>query len=232
MIKLSPRLAACAEFVSPDGTLLDVGTDHALLPCCLCEAGRIRYAYASDISDGPLAFARETVRKAGLAESVCILKSDGLKDIPCDILNTVTDVSATGMGGELIAKILTLHTLLRDDVNLILAPNTRAPVLRRFLHDSSFDIISETVARDGGFLYPVINARRAADTSPRSPLTDFEAEIGKLDKFHPESREYLENERLRLRTAAKGRMSCHSERERSETAAILALALNLEEYLS
>ncbi|MBR4306202.1 MAG: tRNA (adenine(22)-N(1))-methyltransferase TrmK, partial [Ruminiclostridium sp.] len=59
-VKLSPRLLAAAEFVRCDKSVCDVGTDHALLPCYLYQQGA-RSITASDINDGPLDAARETI---------------------------------------------------------------------------------------------------------------------------------------------------------------------------
>ena len=61
-VKLSPRLLAVAELVDTNGSVCDVGTDHALLPCYLYCRG-VKDISASDIIDGPLVAARETIEK-------------------------------------------------------------------------------------------------------------------------------------------------------------------------
>lgn len=57
-MQLSKRLRAVADFVTPQGRLADVGTDHAYVPICLMEEKKISGAIAMDIVDGPLQRAR------------------------------------------------------------------------------------------------------------------------------------------------------------------------------
>ena len=60
-MQLSKRLRAVADFVTPQGRLADVGTDHAYVPICLMEEKKISGAIAMDIVDGPLQRARENI---------------------------------------------------------------------------------------------------------------------------------------------------------------------------
>ena len=202
LIKLPPRLAACAGLVSRGGVLLDIGTDHALLPCFLAEANRVRLAYACDVAPGPLSAAKADIARFGLSGRVIPLLSDGFKDIPADILPAVTDVVIAGMGGELIAEILS-PAPRSEAVNFILQPNSRASHLRRFLHDRGFQVASERAVIDGRFAYTIINAKFSGEPVPRA-LSDLEAEIGHLDPADPPSREYLLREASRLKAAADG----------------------------
>ncbi len=70
-ITLSPRLAAVAKSVPAGARLIDVGTDHAMLPVYLAQTGRIAHAFASDIRPGPLTAARALVAKTGTGETGC-----------------------------------------------------------------------------------------------------------------------------------------------------------------
>lgn len=53
-VKLSPRLKALAENISPGSVVADIGTDHALLPIYLVENDICKEVYACDIGDGPI----------------------------------------------------------------------------------------------------------------------------------------------------------------------------------
>ena len=53
-MQLSKRLSAVAEFVTPGGCLVDVGTDHGYVPIALLEQQKISSAIAMDVNRGPL----------------------------------------------------------------------------------------------------------------------------------------------------------------------------------
>lgn len=190
----------CADCVSRGGILLDIGSDHAYLPCYLAGSGLISHAYAADIADGPVHAAKKTVRENGLEDLVDVIRSDGLKDIPDGVLSSVTDISIAGMGGELIAKILSLQDRLPENVRLILQPNTRAHILRGFLSGSGFEIVSEQAVSEGKFIYTVISARRGKDIR-HDPAYLY---AGKLDPKDVTAREYINRVIKRLENAAEG----------------------------
>ena len=149
MVKLDARLSAIAELVRTDKRICDVGTDHALLPCFLYERGA-RDIIASDINEKPLAAAKATVEQYGCGDIRLVL-SDGLKNIP-----PRDDVIIAGMGGELIARIMSECSFVTPDVRFILQPMTRAEVLRRWLYGAGYEIILENGAFAGGKAYTVM----------------------------------------------------------------------------
>ena len=65
--KPDPRLSAVGELVR-GRFLIDVGTDHAILPIYLCLAGKIDSAIASDIRKGPLKMRKRIFPVTGCPE--------------------------------------------------------------------------------------------------------------------------------------------------------------------
>ena len=57
---LSKRLLCCSEMVQ-GSVACDIGTDHAWLPIYLVQSGKCERAYACDIAEGPLSFARKNL---------------------------------------------------------------------------------------------------------------------------------------------------------------------------
>ena len=154
MIVLSPRLKAAAELCRRGVTICDVGTDHAYLACWLAQNGA-KHVIASDVRDGPLEAARHTVEMQGV-RNVTLVKSDGL-----DKIDFADDVVIAGMGGELIARIISGCRFLSADTRFILQPMTKPEVLRSELYRSGFEIVEERTAREGSRLYTVMLVRFA-----------------------------------------------------------------------
>lgn len=169
-IKLDPRLLTIADMVRKDGKICDVGTDHALLPCYLCEKGA-KNVIAADINDGPLKSAAATVALYGMENYVRVMKSDGLRSIPpCD------DVIVAGMGGELIGRIVSECTFITDNTRFILQPMTKAYILRRELYRNGFEIIEEKTAQSAGKIYTVILVKYSGN---KAEISDKFAFFGK-----------------------------------------------------
>lgn len=189
MIKLDERLGTIASLVRLDKRICDVGTDHALLPCFLWEQGA-RAVIASDVNDGPLLAAAETVKTYGCT-GIELIKSDGLRGVPpCD------DIIVAGMGGELISRIVTECSFITSDTRFILQPMTKAEELRRNLYKNGFSIILEKGAVSNGKVYTVIYARY---TGEKTEIDDNFAFFGKN-----EDERYIKSVNSRLSKLAKG----------------------------
>ena len=157
---LDTRLLRASGFIRESAYLADIGTDHAYLPIYLSLIGRIDRALASDINDGPVLRAKQSVAKYGVADKIDVIKSaglDGAVDYP------VTDVVIAGMGGELIASILSDAPWIKNEkYNLVLQPMTHPEILRKYLLFEGFSIIGEDVVSDmkdrNAKVYQIINA--------------------------------------------------------------------------
>lgn len=154
-LRLDERLASVAELV-PEGTvLLDVGTDHGYLPTRLILDGKIKRAGASDVNPDPLSKAVRTAEKYGVSDRISFYLSDGLLDIPDP--ESYTAVSICGMGGELIARIISESGYIRrSGIPLVLQPVSSAEELSRYLADAGFRVDDERIAYAAGKLYRVI----------------------------------------------------------------------------
>lgn len=148
---LSPRLRMVADLVPQGVRLADVGTDHAYLPAALLQEGKIPFAIAADLRQGPLASAKATVRRAGLEGKVAFRLCDGLRGIQPQ---EVEAVAIAGMGGETIAAILAAAPWTKErNIPLILQPMSSMYDLRVWLEENGYQIKTEELCREGDTLY-------------------------------------------------------------------------------
>ena len=170
---INARLLSAAELVRQGAVFADIGTDHAYLPIFLLEQGKISHAVCADINEGPLNSARANAAEAGLTEKLEFVLTDGAAALSG---KGITDYAICGMGGELIAAIIERAPHLRDkSVNLILGPNSRQGILRKYLTSHGFEIKSESYSTDAGKHYVTL---LATYTGKCKELDDIEAEIG------------------------------------------------------
>lgn len=153
--KLSKRLAAVASFVEQDAILADIGSDHAYLPCHLAKAGRIRKAIAGEVVKGPFESAVKNVRKKGLTEEITVRLANGLEAIHDS--DGVDTISIAGMGGPLIASILSdgsgkLHNIKR----IITQPNIHAASIREWAVQNGWKIVDEQILKEDHKIYEII----------------------------------------------------------------------------
>lgn len=155
-MKLSKRLEAVADYVTEGSKICDVGTDHGFLPIELVKSGKIQYAIAMDINNGPLERAVRHVAECQLEDRIECRISDGL-----DRLNQEEADCAViaGMGGDLISEII---NRCPDKVNeLILSPHTHYETVRRTLRKNRFRIIAEKMIIEDNKFYLIIKAKKS-----------------------------------------------------------------------
>ncbi len=156
MIKLTPRLETLAALVDRSELTADIGTDHAYLPVYLIERGKAKRAIASDIAEGPLARAAETVRKHGMSGMISLRLGAGLE--PLTPVDTADTIIIAGMGGETIAEILERSPENVSAAKLIITqPMSSVPEFRDYIYQSGYSDIREYLAVEGGKIYNIIS---------------------------------------------------------------------------
>ncbi len=156
MPDLDARLTMTASLVRAGRRLVDIGTDHAYLPCELVKRGLTPCAIAADIADGPLKNAEKTVRTYGLSDRILCRKSDGLSALAPE---QCEEIVIAGMGGNLIVDILSAAAWIKSaHVHLILQPMTHSEDVRRFLCQNGFVIERETAVLQADKVYIALSA--------------------------------------------------------------------------
>ena len=152
-IPLSDRLLACCNFIKPGDRVADVGCDHGYLGIYLLTNGIAKSVIESDVAEGPLQSAMRNAVKYGTKNKMSVHLSDGVQNIPRDFDTLV----CAGMGADTIISILTAAPWLRDGrYRLILQCQSKRPELRQWLYDTGYRINRETLAKDGKFVYTIM----------------------------------------------------------------------------
>ncbi len=199
--KLDERLLSAVPYVKRGGFVADIGTDHAYLPIELCRRGICRHAIACDINAGPINSAKANIATAGMQDKIDTLLTDGLHGVekyhPDDII-------IFGMGGELIANILTPAEWTKNaSIGLILQPMSRAETLRKYLCDNGFSILDETLSHTDR-LYQTIYTRY---TGKREIYSDSDLLTGREEflKKSPYAHDFLTARIAVLENIVKGK---------------------------
>ena len=176
-LNISRRLIKCAEMVTPNSKIADIGTDHAYLPIYLALNNKISHAIASDLRIGPLENAISNIKNFNLENIIETRISDGLKNI---IENEVDEVIIAGMGGNVIINILE-ECKWQNKLNkkFILQPMKYESNLRKYLSEKGYKIEKESAVICMGKVYTVIKVIYNAIPYTLSPTEYY---IGLLEK--------------------------------------------------
>ncbi len=152
---ITPRLR-CIVDCTRAKTVADIGCDHAYVPIALIDEGRAKKVIACDINKGPVMIAEENIKKHNKEEFIKTRIGNGLSPIDTGEADTII---IAGMGGELICSILNDDIKKAHASTLVLQPMNDQNVVREFLIDNGFEIISEDIALEGFKVYNIIVAK-------------------------------------------------------------------------
>ena len=198
-LPLSTRLLTCCTFVRPGDRVADVGCDHGYLGLHLLQTGVATSIIASDVAEGPLQSAMRNAHKFGFQDKMTFYLSNGVRNIPRDFDCMV----CAGMGADTMMSILDAAPWLKDPrYRLILQCQSKRPELRQWLYDAGYRINRETLAKDGKFVYSVMEVIY----DPGHGLTPAETYISPalLADNHPLLGEYYDRVMYGVRLTVEG----------------------------
>ena len=208
-IPISKRLLCCASIIRPGARVADVGCDHGYLGIYLLQQGIASFVAAMDLRPEPLEKARQNAARFQTADRMSFAVCDGLAAVGKGFVDTVV---CAGMGGDTISGILDDCTWAKDpEITWILQPQSSGNDLRRWLGTHEYRILRETLIRDGGFLYSVMDVRFGGGT-PVSPGRQYVSEQ-LLENDSELVREYLERVIRGIRRAVEGLSRAKTDEE-------------------
>ena len=149
---VSNRIKKISSLLNSNDIVLDIGTDHALLPIYLIKNNIVNVADGSDISKSVLDNAKKNVSKYDLDGDINLFLSDGTKDIDVSKYNAFV---ITGMGFTTIKGILDNTNL--DNINkLVIQSNNNLNDLRIYMNKMSYKILDEICLKDKDINYDII----------------------------------------------------------------------------
>lgn len=184
------RLEEIINLVEDNSIVADIGTDHGIVPYELIKSNKAKKVIASDISEKSLDKLREKLDYLDEPEKIILNVSDGL-----DNLNEyqVDTIIISGMGGNLIVDILNKNIDVAKSANcLILGANNSLSVLRKFLHDNSFEIIEEVDLFENDKYYQIIKIK----VGKQLFSNEYEYEFGKflIDNKSENLKQYIKQQ--------------------------------------
>lgn len=147
--------------------IIDIGTDHAIVPIVSLQKGIIKKAIASDIKIGPLKIAEKNIFDNGLESQIKIILSDGFENQAFNNIFAHEEKICgiiSGMGGLVICEIINaLKTKLFNMSQLVLQPQNNIYYVRKKLHEIGFMIHNEIFFCERKKFYNIITAFRGQD---------------------------------------------------------------------
>ena len=198
MIKLSSRLKALADYIEDNDSMVDIGCDHGLLDIYLTLNKKNVKVVASDVNENALNNAKKNIKKYNLEDEISTVLSNGLDNIDTSMLNTIV---ISGMGAHTIVGILYNNLKkLKSIKKIVIQSNNDLDFLRYKVSKIGYYIKKESMVKDAGIIYTLIEFRRGMRFYSKKELyfgpyllkensvlfkEKCKQDLGKLEGFYP-----------------------------------------------
>lgn len=164
MINLTDRLQVLADQIEEQETMADIGTDHGFLPIALWERHICPHVILTDVSSGSLEKARQTGQASHPNKIFDLRLGSGLRVLEKGEVDVVV---IAGMGGILMTQILGEDLEKASSFGkLVLQPRSGQGKLRHWLVHHDFQIIKESLVREGKYICEVLTVVPCAPSMP------------------------------------------------------------------
>lgn len=193
------RLNKICRMIEKNAIVADIGTDHGKVPLYLIETGKCKKVIATDISAKSLSKLEHILQTRGdwgdaylrRSSRIVLRVGDGLQ---CIRPYEVNAVIVSGLGGQLIAEILTRSDEVARSLDyLVLQPNNGHRHLRHLLHEAGYRIVEEDDLIENGHYYPIIKAVKGREKYRHEWAYRYGRRL--IDDSSPSLKRYLESEK-------------------------------------
>ncbi len=154
------RLLDIISLVEPGKSVIDIGTDHGLVPLYLAKNGISSDIMATDIS-APSLKKLEDELDDELSMQIKTMVTDGFHGLEKKA-NQIAIIA--GMGGHTIVEIIDENLDFAKSLNyMILASNVATETLRKFLNDNGFIITRDFLTFENGKYYDILKVNPGSD---------------------------------------------------------------------
>ena len=172
--QLSQRLLTIANMVSPTAFVVDIGTDHGLLPIFLLCSKKVDKACAVDKSPKALLQAKKNISRFSVSQNCIAVQSDGFVNLNYQDPATIC---LSGMGGHTMISILQRGLDTRYEIHhpireIIMQPNKSALLVRQTMSHWKWFLTSETLTKERNLFYVTMKwskqpVKEQAELSPK-----------------------------------------------------------------
>ena len=173
--KPDKRLRRLIELVGSCQRVIDIGTDHALLPITIAQEGRCDCVIAIDSSENAFKKAQRNIAEAEAGEKITPIHGQGLDKVGLKPGDTLV---LAGLGGKEIISILTNKLPLPDNVSVIAQPQSDLTLVREFFDSNRWAFLAEEVIESRGRIYIIIkvssnsSSGKVSDDSSSGKVSD------------------------------------------------------------
>ncbi len=149
------RLLAIVNLIEKNKKVIDIGTDHGLVPLYLAKNDISKEILATDISENSLSKLVDSLDEE-TSKYIKTMVTDGFDGIKKDD-NQVAIIA--GMGANTIMEIIEKNLDFAQNLDyMILASNIGNEKLRAFLLENSFEIMEDFLVNENKKYYDIIKA--------------------------------------------------------------------------
>lgn len=163
-MKLSPRLAFIVENSIHSNSIIDIAADHGYVALAIKISQPLMDVIVSDIAILPLESAKKNFHHHGF-DAIDFRLGSGLEIItPTD---TIDLAIIAGIGGRLMVDLLACDTQKTKMIpKFILQANIGMHLVREWLYENGFHIVSDTLIADSGRIYECLIVKQSAGFDP------------------------------------------------------------------
>ncbi|MDU6792100.1 MAG: class I SAM-dependent methyltransferase [Anaerococcus sp.] len=194
-MKITKRLEKIANLVEEGKSVIDIGTDHGLVPLYLAKNEISKDILATDISKNSLEKSIELTRELGNENEIRNILANGIVNEDRD------NIIIAGLGGIQIAEIIANSIdIAKSSRKLILQPMQKTNILRRELNNMGFEIFDEEIIYEDDRYFEIILAKFSNYKNKRLEEEDFYFSKKLIEKKDETYLEYLKEKKDYLTT--------------------------------